>query len=183
MPYGIINTWPILNKSVVRLFNLRISFTVVLKLRAIRHKLSPALTTYIVGDACTFEAGIKSCWPIDNILLVKLFKFFIASTVVPYLFAIAYNVSPALTIYVWLVDGCALGISNCWPTLNKSLDKPFKVLIAFTVVPYSLEILHKLSPGWTVYMIVPSAISEFGAVYGKPLYCVTALTTASAYFS
>ena len=37
-----------------------------------------------------------------------------------------------------------MGILNTWPILSKSLVSPFNCLIASTVVPYFLEICHKL---------------------------------------
>ena len=59
------------------------------------------------------SVGISNTWPIDNKLVVRLFKSFILSMVVLYLLAIEYKESPFFTMYVDSGNN-ALGIfSNC----------------------------------------------------------------------
>ena len=57
---------------------------VVLYLLAIEYRLSPFLTVYVnVESGLVPEVdGIFNIWPIDKLFVVKLFMFFIASTVV-----------------------------------------------------------------------------------------------------
>lgn len=78
----------------------------VLYCLAIAYKVSPDFTVYVpvVGvideEVPPFDSklGILNCCPILNVLLVRLFKFFIASTVVLYFFAMLHKLSPDLTV-------------------------------------------------------------------------------------
>jgi len=64
---------------------------------AIEYKESPDLTIYILSSL-TLSPGIINCCPIDKLLLDKLFVDLSSLTVIPYLLAISYNVSPLLTM-------------------------------------------------------------------------------------
>ena len=94
--------------------------------------------------------GIFNTCPTVKILLVKLLALFNSSTVTPYVLATPYNVSPNFTVYVPSCFGSSIlsddGNNNCLPTVNKSLIKPFNLLISLTVVLYLLAIPYKLSP-------------------------------------
>ena len=72
-------------------------FTVVLYFLAMEYIVSPGFTIYVVvvdGISVGRDNGIFIFWPIDRILLVKLFNSFISFTVVLYFFAIEYKLSP-----------------------------------------------------------------------------------------
>jgi len=84
------------NKFDVKLFNLFNSSTVVLKFFAIEYKLSPLFTTYVFS--LVDVVGIFSVWPILNKFDVRLFRFFIASTLVSNFLAIEYKLSPETTL-------------------------------------------------------------------------------------
>ena len=75
---------------------LLISLTVVLYLLAIEYKLSPFFTVYTIHSkgSLSLSLFIFKLWPIDKLLLVKLFNFLIDSTDVLNLLAIPYKVSP-----------------------------------------------------------------------------------------
>lgn len=52
-----------------------------------------------------FYGLVISVWPTDMMLVFRLFNSFMLFTVVLYLFAIEYRVSPGFTIYVFVVVG------------------------------------------------------------------------------
>ena len=86
--------------------------------------------------------------------MVKLFNFFILSTVVLFLFAIEYRVSPAFIVYV--IDSVGISIisvdgSNILlPIVNVSVVRLFNSFILFTVVLFLLAIEYRVSPGLIV---------------------------------
>lgn len=85
-------------------------------------------------------------------MLSKLFNFFIASTVVLYLFAILYRLSPDTTLYS-ITDGvcsgsCVIvvGIFNTFPTLSVFDVKLFNDFNSSTVIPNLFAIPYSVSP-------------------------------------
>ena len=94
VPYGIINCWPIVKISLVKLFNFLISFTETPNSLDIFHKLSPDFTIYVLS----VDDGINNFWPMLNISDVKLFIVFSSSTVVLNRLAILYKLSPLWTV-------------------------------------------------------------------------------------
>lgn len=95
------------------------------------------------------SVGISNTWPIDNKLVVRLFKSFILSMVVLYLLAIEYKESPFFTMYVDSGNN-ALGIfSNC--PVDRILDvRLFAFFNSSTVVLLAAAIEYKVSPFLTM---------------------------------
>lgn len=113
--------------------------TVVLYLLAMEYNESPFSTIYIFSSS-KLSPGIISCCPNDKLFVVKLFVVFRALTVIPYLFAIPYRVSPLFTMYVLPFDGISgVGIfisgnlSFC-PIDRLFVDKLFNVFNSLTFV-------------------------------------------------
>ena len=149
---GIFKTWPILRVLLVKLFNDFILSTVVLYLFAIPYRVSPLFTVYVFVLVSSFSVGTFNICPTANESVVKLLIDFKLSTVVPYFWAIAYNVSPDFTIYSPVVTSVSLeGIYKFWPTLSKLLVKLFACFNSSTEIPNFLDILHRLSPD-TIFM-------------------------------
>lgn len=71
---------PIFKRFDVRLFSSFSLSTVVLYFFAIEYRESPDLTVYVVS--LELSSGIFRTWPICNRFDVRLFAFFMASTVV-----------------------------------------------------------------------------------------------------
>ena len=99
------------NVLLVKLFSsFRIS-TVVLLSDAILYRVSPFWTVYIFCDVSPDAVGSFRVWPIVSALVDRLFNVFKTDTVVLYLFAIWYRVSPDLTVYV---DGVSLVVGGVY---------------------------------------------------------------------
>ena len=101
-----------------------------------------------------FYGLVISVWPTDMMLVFRLFNSFMLFTVVLYLFAIEYRVSPGFTIYVFVVVGDSIysivGIFNIWFIDKLSFIKLFNSFILFTVVLLFLAIEYRVSPFCTV---------------------------------
>lgn len=63
---------------------------------AILYRLSPDTTVYVLVSLAL--VGILSTWPILRLLVVRLFRFLISSTVVFNFLAILYKLSPGTTV-------------------------------------------------------------------------------------
>ena len=103
---GIISFWPIERLLLDKLLIFFNSLTEVLKLIAIRYRLSPLFTVYIFSVVILLLLlilflGIISFWLIDNKLLERLLSFLISSTEVLNFFEMEYKLSPDLTIYIF----------------------------------------------------------------------------------
>lgn len=91
------------------------------------YSVSPALTVYLmlVAGGGAALVGMINTWPtLMELTLVILLAVAMAETVVLYLLAILYSVSPALTVYLTVVaggggGGVVPGITNTWPTRIK----------------------------------------------------------------
>jgi len=72
-------------------------------------------------------------------------------TVTLYLLAIAYNVSPFFTMYIFssVITGCSFIFKTC-PILSVLLVKLFNDFNSFTVILNLLAMLHNVSPLFTV---------------------------------
>ena len=93
---GSFNTWPMDRIFVVNLFNSFNLSTVVLYFFAMEYKESPFWTVYVVSGVNGL-GNFSNC-PMDNVFDVRLFIFFISSTVVLLFWAIWYRVSPFWTV-------------------------------------------------------------------------------------
>ena len=82
-----------------KLFNSINSFTVILNFLDIDQRLSPLWTIYksYSSSLISESFGTNIFWPIDNVLVDKLFIFFKVSTLALYFSAIEYSVSPLST--------------------------------------------------------------------------------------
>ena len=83
-------------------------------------------------------------------LVVRLFIFFIAWTVVENLLAIPYKVSPFSTVYVDTSGYVFSVTSRTWPICRLLEVKLFKDFSFWTVVENWLAMLYKVSPLFTV---------------------------------
>ena len=120
--------------------------TVVLYFLAIEYKVSPTWTICVFVEIFSLLVGIFKICPILNVLLVKLFKFLMASTVVLYFLAIEYKVSPTWTVWTLEIFVSRIGIFKTWPTLKVLSVKSLRDFIASTVTLYFLAIEYKVSP-------------------------------------
>ena len=69
-------------------------------------------------------SGIYKSCPIERVLLFKLFKVLIASTVTPQLLAILYKVSPGLTVQITVL-GVKVGIFKTCPGVKMVVGSSF----------------------------------------------------------
>lgn len=117
------------------------------------YRLSPFFTVY-VNLLLVDVVGISNFWPIERVLLVKLFFSFKAFTVVLNLFAILYKESPFTTVYsVSFSDGIFFTY-NFWPIDSVFDVKLFIFFSSSTVKLYFLDIWYRVSPLFTVYISV-----------------------------
>lgn len=82
-----------------------------------------------------------------NKLLVKLFTFFRFWTLILYLSAILYKLSPDFTVYVVVV--LVSGIISSWPIISVLFVRPLAFFNSSIVVLYFWATEYRLSPDFT----------------------------------
>ena len=89
-------------------------------------------------------------WPIDSVLLVRLFIFFNSSIGILNFFEILYRVSPFSTIYISLFVSFGFSKYSFWFIVRVLLVRLFISFRRSTGILNFLDILYRVSPFCTI---------------------------------